>query len=535
MELPLEPPAELIPGLRKRRRWRYVVGVIAALVVVFAVLHWPSRTKIIISRETTRIDGPLNPDGTVNYVAALDAEMSDGITPENNAAVLLIQALGPEMFQEQVRAESLQRLGNPSLGDPNRRFVSWKRWLEARASPSGSQPGGSQKAKDWVERIELATTRPWSEASDPQMAEWLRHNAHALALVVEASRRERFYVPMVSGADPPNVLDAIMVAFGDMRSACRALAARAMLRLAEGNFRSAWGDVMALHRLARLVSQCPTLIGQLVAMAPENLAAESAVAIAADPKLPADQARAALADLQTLGPVTDVARCLDRGERFFVLDCVCMMARGMPLDQIQRDPSDRQPPKKAAANLDWNLMLRAFNHWYDRMVDCANRPSYPQRKQAFDDLENDIDALRGGFGPLRIIKLILLKLLGLPARAELTRIIGDLLISMLMPGTTHAMELQDRAIMRLELDKLAFALAAYKADKGAWPAALEDLRPDCLKDIPADRFTDKPLIYKPRPDGYILYSVGPNMTDDGGEEGANADDLAVKVPLRGEP
>ncbi|MHC4643656.1 MAG: hypothetical protein ACYS32_18595, partial [Planctomycetota bacterium] len=38
-----------------------------------------------------------------------------------------------------------------------------------------------------------------------------------------------------------------------------------------------------------------------------------------------------------------------------------------------------------------------------------------------------------------------------------------------------------------------------------------------LKQLPIDHFVDKPLSYKKTEDNFILYSVGPNGTDEGGE------------------
>jgi len=84
---------------------------------------------------------------------------------------------------------------------------------------------------------------------------------------------------------------------------------------------------------------------------------------------------------------------------------------------------------------------------------------------------------------------------------------------------------------RVELERLALALAAHKAERGAWPKELKDLCPEYVREVPRDRFTSQPIIYKRRDAGYLLYSVGPNMTDDGGrEEGEGADDLVVRVP-----
>ncbi|MCK4626409.1 MAG: hypothetical protein KAV00_13910, partial [Phycisphaerae bacterium] len=43
----------------------------------------PAKVKITISRKTTYILGPINADGTVNYVAAINKMCSKGVTPKN--------------------------------------------------------------------------------------------------------------------------------------------------------------------------------------------------------------------------------------------------------------------------------------------------------------------------------------------------------------------------------------------------------------------------------------------------------------------
>src|SRR5690606_37492159 len=46
----------------------------------------PKQTRITIGKETTFITEPLRPDGYPHYLAALNRRMSEGVTPENNAA-----------------------------------------------------------------------------------------------------------------------------------------------------------------------------------------------------------------------------------------------------------------------------------------------------------------------------------------------------------------------------------------------------------------------------------------------------------------
>ena len=90
--------------------------------------------------------------------------------------------------------------------------------------------------------------------------------------------------------------------------------------------------------------------------------------------------------------------------------------------------------------------------------------------------------------------------------------------------------------MTFDLTKLALALAAYRADHGAYPAKLSDLTPKYVTEVPKDIFSDSELHYRQENGGYLLYSVGSNGKDDGGKgiadrkEGEDWDDLAVHMP-----
>jgi hypothetical protein len=62
------------------------------------------------------------------------------------------------------------------------------------------------------------------------------------------------------------------------------------------------------------------------------------------------------------------------------------------------------------------------------------------------------------------------------------------------------------------------AILRYSKDKGSFPEDLEQLiSAGYLKQPPDDVFSVKPLVYRKTDDDFILYSVGPNLTDEGGE------------------
>ncbi len=62
----------------------------------------------------------------------------------------------------------------------------------------------------------------------------------------------------------------------------------------------------------------------------------------------------------------------------------------------------------------------------------------------------------------------------------------------------------------------ALALHAYKLQHGDYPRQLADLMPEFVSTV-EDSFSGKPLIYRRTDAGYLLYSVGGDGKDDGGE------------------
>src|SRR5690349_12610174 len=53
------------------------------------------KPKFTIAKETTFVTGPVDKEGYIDYIAALNERLRKGVTPENNVVVLLWKALGP--------------------------------------------------------------------------------------------------------------------------------------------------------------------------------------------------------------------------------------------------------------------------------------------------------------------------------------------------------------------------------------------------------------------------------------------------------
>src|SRR5436190_1459087 len=60
----------------------------------------PNGNAYTIGKETTVVDGPLRKDGTIGYVHAINEILSDGVTKDNNAAILLLQGTTNKLSRE---------------------------------------------------------------------------------------------------------------------------------------------------------------------------------------------------------------------------------------------------------------------------------------------------------------------------------------------------------------------------------------------------------------------------------------------------
>jgi hypothetical protein len=263
----------------------------------------------------------------------------------------------------------------------------------------------------------------------------------------------------------------------------------------------------------------------------------------------ADQAGKMEADLRALPPMPSMADKYDVAERLMFLDFVTTLARGRGKDFVGflGAPHDEEEGGAArlteellgsiidgilATQVDWNETLRMGNQWYDRVVESARKPTYAERQEALVQVEAELEALsRRAQSPTSLYAQATLK--GESVRTTAGRHVGMILVSMSFPIPSRMSAVEDRELARVDLIRVAVAIAGYKAEHGKYPDRLEDLAPAHIPEVPLDRYTDKPLVYKKTDDGYLLYALGPNLKDDGGrriEDDRVNYDIVVRMP-----
>jgi hypothetical protein len=107
--------------------------------------------------------------------------------------------------------------------------------------------------------------------------------------------------------------------------------------------------------------------------------------------------------------------------------------------------------------------------------------------------------------------------------------------------TQHA-NFQLRTVTYSRLLAADLAVRSFAEDKGRLPSALGELVPGYLPSVPEDPFSGQPLLYRPVGRSFVLYSVGQDRQDDGGNCGNHAQsmfevgyDLDIDTMLRPNP
>ena len=498
--------------------------LLPSLLLVCAADDKPPAPKFPVGKDTTFVTGPIDKNGLIDYEAALNDVLGQGVTPDNNANALLWKAFGPRPEGgDGMPPEYFKRLGIAEPPEGGDYFIDIGRFLKdvLQVNPEDFQTVYDQQG--W------ATKHPWTAKDYPDIAAWLKANEKPLAVVVEAVKRPKYFNPLVSrrGPDDPSaLLSCLLPSVQKCREFCTALADRAMLRLGEGKEKEAWDDLLAAHRLARHLSHGATLIETLVSYAIHAIACNATLTYIERAGLTADQYLGRLKELRALPPIAPLADKIAVGERLMGLDAIQMIRSGRGDNGEKPDPED----EKALAAIDWGAILRRFNKLYDRMSATMRIEDRAEREKEFDAIEKELAATVKKYRDADIKKL--LKRVG--AGKMVAQQIGDVLIGLLAPALRKVQYAADRTQQITRNLHVAFALAAHRKAEGRYPAKLADLAPKYLATVPGDVFSGKELIYKPDENGYLLYSVGANGKDDGGQwygDEPSGDDPRVRMPL----
>jgi hypothetical protein len=316
------------------------------------------------------------------------------------------------------------------------------------------------------------------------VAEWLRANETALALVAEATRRSRYWVPLEEGrslAETPRPSHLPRV-----RYVTNALVARALLRMKTGDGEGAAADLLAANRLAGLVAQGPTLIEGLIGIALRGIASKPLPVVAR--LLPAAPARSLLAGLRRLPELPSLAEKMDLFERFGALARLVYLhhlgvERGPgawvgsiePLMSKLSGEAETRLYEIPVSAYDWDEALRFVNRGFD-LTAAGFRDSTPDECDAIDaqhqrERETVEKAAEEALGSLTEEQVRE----GADLSPGVRRALGRWLALLAWPELLRASISSNEARASLRIGMAALALATHREEQGRYPGSAEDV------------------------------------------------------------
>jgi hypothetical protein len=470
-----------------------------------------ARPRFSVSKETTYIEGPLTDEGYVDYLAAINAQQSEGVTPQNNAAVILWRCIDPAILSQESRERFFAALGTAPPPATDEYLITGVKFCRVE----GTQEVDMARVNRLNTELTKAISAPWNAKRLPLVAQWIAANERPLEVAATASKRSRYYQPIV--ADEPYVLMCLQLPganeVGDM---ARLLVARAMLRIEQNDMDGAWQDIVTVYRLMRLLGQGHSATEGMLSAIFQRRASEATIELLKqfDPTL--DQVRQMEADLRALPQQTTMAHKIDRGERFLYLDATMALARYGPhrfeemVNQSDRESNSIRQflGRLGALSLDWDQALVLGNGWYDRLANASRGSTYVERSRErsrmFDELEEVSRRANN-----RVTNIAIVTLTGRAKIEAASSQVSLMMVSMMLPPLIDAPGMEDRQLATFDVARVALALAACKSEQGKFPRSLDELVPNYISEVPPMHYTGKPLFYMRLFGGYSLASSTP--------------------------
>jgi len=106
------------------------------------------------------------------------------------------------------------------------------------------------------------------------------------------------------------------------------------------------------------------------------------------------------------------------------------------------------------------------------------------------------------------------------------------------PRTKRALVAFARTRCSLEALRIEIGLRLFRKKTGGYPEELSALTPTYLSELPPDPFSGEPFHYRREGAGWVLYSVGRNRKDDGGDPSVGKErpgpkDIVFRAHIKG--
>jgi len=371
---------------------------------------------------------------------------------------------------------------------PGQASVTWQ-----QASPSGTQPGGPSSLGTW-------------EYFAAQM-----QAAQGALQEIRTALKD----PAADAGPGTNMVVGRRVNFVAIRIAAQWLMGAAENELHQGRLEAGLQDLEALAALARMERDEYTLVAQMIRVAVAGLGLATSWDALQAPGWTEPQ----LERLQKAWEPVDLVAGVEKG-------FAGARASGYEVFTVARRSRATQIGRFLSTGLNKGSSSSPAS-FGEVVMDYVYFPAYKLTSIDADELlylkamQENIAALRlvKAHRPWPEVKQALVK--ASPSANQRASILDRYRYPLSWMSTPNCLSAGGTAIhaaTERQMTLAAIALKRYQLRHGQLPPSLEALVPEFLSTVPYDYMSAKPLRYRLKPDGsYVLYSVGEDGKDDGGD------------------
>jgi hypothetical protein len=265
-----------------------------------------------------------------------------------------------------------------------------------------------------------------------------------------------------------------------LRTGARVLILEAHVRAHRGDAPGVAESLHTLNQLPGTLDHDPVMVSLLVRIAIGGMSTQLCRELLPQVEFSDEDLRRLAEDYRTLRYHEGLQRAI-LGERVF----------GLLAFEHPEALGGELPP-----GLGWNRDedLALYLDLMEQAVAAAQQP-FPQAQQEFRAVNQRLAAVtQGRFSRFRYVRTMLL-----------------------VPALDAAAAAAARGDADSEGARTAIAIEQYRRQHGRWPDRLEQLVPDFLPQLPLDPYDGRTLRYVVQEDRYLLYSVGRDGVDNGGQ------------------
>jgi len=509
-------------------------GVILLLLAAAATMAYgaePVGPALKVSRETTYFTAPLGSDGRVDFAYALSEALRKDTPVQANAALGYWQAVGSEPVPAALRPTFFKLLHMPVPAASNAYFIPAADYFKRKGISVGSDVALSST-------LRRLAREPWNSDVEPDFAAWLEANRQPLDLIVAATKHPKFIDPIV--LEPGTLLgESKLLSQSRREMVAEALAIRAMNSLSTGKVDDSWNDLVGCYRLAQLISTGPSLADWHLADEIQKIAFDCSGALMSAAFPSVDRAKRFGRDIAAIPRFSEVSQNLDLHSRIEMLQSVSVFEQAslsklrnfhLAIDEIS-EPTNLSAPMldSVGKRVNWNRVAMRINRLMDRIESAHAQPNEDAISAAMEPILEELVVAEERAADVSTLYQALL----LNSTDGITRWAGDAVIAKYGPlGSVFRDATTSNA--RSNLLAIAFTLERYRADHGRYPVELSDLAPFYIPKVANDQYGGEAFRYANQNAGYVLYSIGPNYSDDSGQPPADdgsveADDIVIRV------